>query len=79
MKSVGSYEAKTHLPALLEKVSLGERITITRHGMPIAYLIPAKKFPATPVKEIIQELKKFNQDKKLGRLKISSLKAEGRR
>ena len=29
MKSVGSYEAKTHLPRLLSQVEKGETITIT--------------------------------------------------
>jgi len=34
METIGAYEAKTHLPKLLERVSKGERITITRHGVP---------------------------------------------
>ena len=42
MKTVGVYEAKTHLPRLLEEVRSGERITITKHGVPIALLIPAE-------------------------------------
>lgn len=37
---VGTYEAKTQLPRLLERVRKGERITITRHGKPIAELCP---------------------------------------
>ena len=41
MKTVGAYEAKTHLPRLLDEVERGEKITITRHGRPIAYLVPA--------------------------------------
>src|SRR5437867_1303249 len=41
MKTVGSYEAKTHLPQLLGQVAKGERITITRHGVPVALLVPA--------------------------------------
>ena len=39
--SVGSFEAKTHLPALLERVARGERITITKRGKPVAKLVPA--------------------------------------
>ena len=31
METVGAYEAKTHLPKLLERVLKGERISITRH------------------------------------------------
>ena len=36
MHTVGSYEAKTHPPRLLERVERGETITITRHGKPVA-------------------------------------------
>ena len=41
MKSVGSYEAKTHLPRLLSQVEKGETITITKRGKPVAKLVPA--------------------------------------
>ena len=41
MKSVGSYEAKTHLPRLLSEVEKGETITITRRGRAIARIVPA--------------------------------------
>ena len=36
------HEAKTNLSKLLEKVSQGERVVITRHGVPAAELIPAR-------------------------------------
>ena len=41
MKSVGSYEEKTHLPRLLSQVEKGETITITKRGKPVAVLSPA--------------------------------------
>ena len=37
---VGSFEAKTKLSALLDRVERGEEVTITRHGGPIARLVP---------------------------------------
>jgi len=40
MRSIGAYEAKTHLPRLLDEVAKGERITITKHGHPVAMLVP---------------------------------------
>jgi prevent-host-death family protein len=40
MQTVGAYEAKTHLPKLLEQVARGEAITITKHGVPVALLTP---------------------------------------
>jgi prevent-host-death family protein len=38
---VGTFEAKTHLSELLDQVQRGESVTITRHGTPIARLVPA--------------------------------------
>lgn len=46
MEAIGAFEAKTHLSALLDRVANGERITITRHGVPAALLVPP-----TPVQE----------------------------
>jgi prevent-host-death family protein len=37
---VSAYDAKTDLPKLIERVSRGERFVITRHGKPVAQLIP---------------------------------------
>lgn len=37
---VSAYDAKTHLPKLLERAERGERFVITRHGRPVAQLIP---------------------------------------
>ncbi len=39
-KSVGVHEAKTHLSRLLERVSAGEEIAITRRGEEVARLVP---------------------------------------
>jgi prevent-host-death family protein len=40
MAEIGAYDAKTHLPELLERVQKGERFTITKHGRPVAELLP---------------------------------------
>ena len=40
METVGAYHAKTHLPKLLERVRRGESVTITKHGRPVARLVP---------------------------------------
>ena len=42
MQSIGAYEAKTHLPRLLDLVARGESLTITRHGQPVARLVPVE-------------------------------------
>ena len=56
MKSVGSYEAKTHLPRLLSQVEKGETITITKRGKPIAVLSPAQAQPRRDVKAVVEEM-----------------------
>jgi prevent-host-death family protein len=38
--SVGAYDAKTRLSELLDRVERGEQIVITRHGKPVARLVP---------------------------------------
>ena len=45
MRTVGTFEAKAHLSALLERVERGEEITITRHGRAVARLVPVEAAP----------------------------------
>jgi prevent-host-death family protein len=37
---VGAFEAKNKLSALMDRVERGEEIVITRHGRPVAKLVP---------------------------------------
>jgi prevent-host-death family protein len=46
MHTVGAFEAKNTLGALLDRVEAGEEILITRHGKPASHLTPISKFPA---------------------------------
>lgn len=39
-ETVGLYEAKTHLSALVERAAEGEEIVITKSGKPKARLVP---------------------------------------
>ena len=41
MREIQATEAKTRLAELLRAVEHGEAITITRHGKPVAHLVPA--------------------------------------
>ena len=81
MESVGSFEAKTHLPQLLERVSKGEEFVITKHGKPIARLVPAADTTPKPdVRQVIEELKAFSKGNTLGdELTIREMIEEGRR
>jgi prevent-host-death family protein len=77
--SVGAYEAKTHLPRLLEEVArTGKTYVITRHGVPVARLVPMRT-GATKPDEVIAELRRAREGIELGDLTIRELIDEGRR
>ena len=40
MENIDAFKAMTLLPRLLERVMRGESLTITRHGRPVARLVP---------------------------------------
>jgi len=79
MRSVGAFEAKTHLAALLDAVSAGEQITMTRHGRPVARLVPPVSEVQASVAEMIAGLRRFSQGQTLGGLSIAELRDLGRR
>jgi prevent-host-death family protein len=78
-RSVGAYEAKTHLSRLLDEVARGETITITKHGVPVARLVPPEYAPQRTVAETIEALREFRKGKTLGGITIRELIEEGRR
>jgi prevent-host-death family protein len=81
MEFVGSFEAKTHLSQLLDRVAKGEEITITRHGKPVAILVPAEPVSRKPeIGEVIDQLRAFRKGNTLGEdTSIRDLIEEGRR
>ena len=79
MDQVGAYEAKTHLPRLLQRVARGERIVITRHGVPIAVLQPFDPSAVEDVDSAINALREFRKEKTLGDADLREFIEEGRR
>jgi len=80
MVTVGAFEAKTHLSALLERVANGERFTITRHGVPVAMLVPPKAGASIrDAKALMEELRRFRESHPLDGLTIREMIDEGRR
>ncbi len=79
METVGAYEAKTHLPKLLERVLKGERITITKHGVPVAILQTPDPARKVDTKSVILEIRKFRDKHSLGGISIKKMIEEGRR
>ena len=75
---IGADEAKTHLPALLERVARGERFTITKHGRPIARLVPIERTGPYRRREAIERLKLFRESQTLD-VPVKQPISEGRR
>lgn len=78
MKSIGVHEARAKFSRLLDEVERGETITITRHGRPIARVVPVRGRQRS-VKETIAALKAFRQGHTLADITIKELIEEGRR
>lgn len=79
MERIGAYEAKTNLGKLLERVRKGERITITKHGVPVAVLQPPDPENNSDTKAVIAAIKQFRTHNQLEGLSIKEMIAEGRR
>lgn len=78
MTTVGAYEAKTHLPRLLEQVESGETIIITKHGREVAKLVPVDQTSTNP-DEVIAALRTARKGVRRGRNSVRRMIDEGRR
>jgi prevent-host-death family protein len=76
MPEVGAYQAKTHLPRLLQEVEAGANFTITRNGRAVARLIPIADADdaATRILELRAAIKRSGK-----KLSMCALVEEGRR
>ncbi len=61
MREIQASEAKTHLPRLLDDVERGDTIVITRHGRPIARLVPETARREAEIRAAIADIKAFRQ------------------
>lgn len=78
MKKVGVYEAKTQLPRLLDEVEQGQVVEITRHGRPVARLVPIGTQRLT-VDEAIKATHEFRSKHRLDGITVRELIDEGRK
>ena len=81
MQTVGAYEAKTNLSALLEKANKGETIIITRRGEPVAELNRSCSRDSTNVAEVIAAIRAHRKNfaNAFEGVNIKELIEEGRR
>jgi prevent-host-death family protein len=80
MDSVGAFEAKTHLSDLLDRVRQGEKITITRHGVPAAMLVPVEeKGSKLTHQEVVEGMRALRKRIKPDSMSVREMVNEGRR
>ena len=80
MHSVGVFEAKNRLTALLDEVEDGGEVVITRRGKPIARLVSFETgFNRAKALAAAAELRIASKGMSLGGMSLKTLIAEGRR
>lgn len=75
--TIGTFEAKNRFSELIDRVSRGGEVTITRHDKPVAKLVPAKG-DAEERRRAVDAWLEMRQGCRLGGLSIRELIDEGR-
>ncbi len=78
MLRVGAYEAKTRLSQLIDEAAKGEEIIITKHGVPVAALVPVAGPRQKDTQAAIAAIKDFRRGRSLAGLSMRELIEEGR-
>ncbi|GAA0330037.1 type II toxin-antitoxin system prevent-host-death family antitoxin [Sphingomonas oligophenolica] len=73
MREIQSSEAKAHLTQLLTAVERGESFTITRHGQPVAQLVPVADRRKAEVERVMEQIAAFRET--MPRLTVDELLA----
>ncbi|HWG04696.1 MAG TPA: type II toxin-antitoxin system Phd/YefM family antitoxin [Beijerinckiaceae bacterium] len=80
MRKIQASEAKAHLPALLDQVERGETLVITRHGKPIARIVPEPDGRKEKIDRVIAEIEEFRKTMpRISLTEILSARREGHR
>ncbi len=77
-KTIGASQASTHFARLLARAAKGARIVITRHGTPVAQLVPFAKPDSTRTRRAISRLKTSRKGRRLTDLSWKELRDTGR-
>ena len=78
MITVGAFEAKTTLSALLERVAGGEEVLITKHGRAVARIVPAVGVDPVRAKAAIAALRREAKGRRLKGLSVRQMREVGR-
>lgn len=74
---IGAYDAKTHLPKLLERVRRGERFVITKHGRPVAELGPVVVRDPESIRMALEQLRRGREALARRGVRVSRLLQKG--
>ena len=66
MREVGTLEARNSLSSLIKLVEKGEEIAITRHGKPVARLVPATGLDVGRAREAAEVLRAIRAQARTG-------------
>ena len=66
IKTVGAYEAKTHLASLLKQVARGKEVVITKRERPVARLVPVDS-PRLKREDVFRRIRAFHGRLSLGK------------
>jgi prevent-host-death family protein len=78
-RTIGAFEAKTHLSGLLDEVAKGEEITITKHGRPVAKLVPVDRRDSARIDAAIAHIRDLRKGCRLDGIDWKDLRDEGKR
>jgi len=80
MHVVSSSEVQNHLLQFLDRVEQGEQFAITRHGKPVAHLVPVEEYDRQQIDDAIDKIEQIRKSNWLGNeLTVRQLIDEGRR
>jgi prevent-host-death family protein len=79
MTTVNALQARAHFSDLLNRVAQGEKIVITRHGVPAALLVPVEEMSAKMThQEIVERMHALRKRVKRGKMSLREMVVEGR-
>ena len=78
MESVGVVEAKRRFWELVERGAKGERIQITKRGVPVAVLGPLATTAERSAREVVAHIREVRRENRLGDVSLRELIEEGR-
>lgn len=80
IRDIQASDAKTHLPQILDAVERGETVRITRHGRPIARIVPEIDRRQAEVDKAIANIRALRtRTGKITRDEILAFRDEGRK